>query len=93
MVTKLFFYFMQAYRKDTEFIPKTQRKYVIEKISDLNDKRRKIVLVNSHRYEYMLELVQNIRSNHVNSFFLIVQTFPKNSSLLVQIKFRIMQTR
>ncbi|MDY6894212.1 MAG: Tn3 family transposase [Thermotogota bacterium] len=37
-----------------EFIPKIQRKYVIEKISDLNDKRRKIVLVNSHRYEYMV---------------------------------------
>jgi TnpA family transposase len=42
-----------------EFIPKTQWKHVIEKIPDSNDKRRKSVFVNSHRYEYMLYMRLN----------------------------------
>jgi TnpA family transposase len=42
-----------------DFIPKTQRKYVIEKIPDANDKRRRIVLVNSRRYEYMVYMRLN----------------------------------
>lgn len=42
-----------------DFIPKTQHKYVIEKIPDSSDQRRKIVLVNSNRYEYMIYMKLN----------------------------------
>lgn len=50
-----------------DFIPKTQRNYVIEKIPDSHDKRRKILLVNSHRYEYMVYMRLNkmLNSGHV----------------------------
>lgn len=42
-----------------DFIPKTQWKYVIEKVPDPNDKRRKFMLVNGHRYEYMVYMRLN----------------------------------
>jgi len=41
------------------FIPKNLQSYVIEKFSDLKDKRRKIKRVNASRYEYMTYLQLN----------------------------------